>query len=326
MASAVAIATGRPAALTVSIGSHGTALIAAASERLIALQPAVLRDRDPEPLHQMRVAMRRLRTTLQQFAPALELPASLRPARLARHGRRLGLARDLDVLRDRLDRQLLPRLPEAELRTLRPLLRQLRRERRLAGEQLADALRSGSYLRFLAKLQKWLRQPAYTPLADQPLADWLLPLQLPPVSALLCHPGWFVVDPLTGAAPLHDLRKRCKASRYAMENLAAIQGPVLVPWIASLRRVQQLLGDLNDLQVLQAALADQIGGDAAADLPELDALLQQQSQALWHDWQPLAAELVCTSVRRRLLLDLAADPALCADDARADLDLPLNTP
>lgn len=326
MASAVAIATGRPAAPAASIGSHGTGLIAAACERLIALQPAVLRDRDPEPLHQMRVAMRRLRTTLQQFAPALELPASLRPARLARHGRRLGLARDLDVLRDRLDRQLLPRLPEAELRALRPLLRQLRRERRLAGEQLAAALRSGSYLRVLAKLQKWLRQPAYTPLAEQPLADWLLPLQLPPVSALLCHPGWFVDDPLAGAAPLHDLRKRCKASRYAMENLAEIQGPVLAPWIDSLRRVQQLLGDLNDLQVLQAAITDQIGGEIAADLPELHALLQQQSQALWHDWQPLAAELASISVRRRLLLDLAADPALCAGDDRADLDLPLNTP
>ena len=33
-----------------------------------------LQDQDPEALHQMRIGMRRLRTALTGFAPALELP------------------------------------------------------------------------------------------------------------------------------------------------------------------------------------------------------------------------------------------------------------
>jgi CHAD domain-containing protein len=288
----------------VSVGAHALALFAGSCQRLVALQPEVLLDREPEPLHQMRVAMRRLRASLGQFAPAVVLPPALREARLARLGRRLGMARDLDVLRRRLDKEFLPQLPEAELQALRPVLRQLRRERRLAGEQLAETLRSSSYLKLLSRLQKWLRRPDFTPLAEQPLVDWVLPLQLPSLAEVFCHPGWFVTDPTTGADLLHDLRKRCKACRYALENLAPIQGPLLSPWIDRYRSVQQLLGDLNDLQVLEEAIADQISADLAGDLPVLHRLLRRQAEGVWQDWQPLAAQLKSAGSRQQLLLDL----------------------
>jgi CHAD domain-containing protein len=304
MAAVLLTAPGGSPAAEGSVGAHALTLFAGSCQRLVALQPEVLLDRDPEPLHQMRVAMRRLRASLRQFAPAVLLPPALREARLARLGRRLGMARDLDVLRHRLESDLLPQLPEAELQSLKPVLRQLRRERRLAGEQLAETLRSGSYLKLLSRLQKWLRQPAFTPLAEQPLADWLLPLQLPSLAEVFCHPGWFVTDPSAEADLLHDLRKRCKACRYALENLAPIHGPLLAPWIGRYRSVQQLLGDLNDLQVLEAAIADQISADLANDLPVLHSLLQRQVRGIWHDWQPLVAQLNSPASQQQLLLDL----------------------
>ncbi|MFM7315095.1 MAG: CHAD domain-containing protein, partial [Cyanobium sp.] len=44
-------------------GGHARTLIAERLARLVGLQAEVLADRDPEPLHQMRVSFRRLRST-----------------------------------------------------------------------------------------------------------------------------------------------------------------------------------------------------------------------------------------------------------------------
>ena len=54
-------------------GEHARDLIAARLARLVSLQADVLADHDPEPLHQMRVSFRRLRSSLEQFGPALVL-------------------------------------------------------------------------------------------------------------------------------------------------------------------------------------------------------------------------------------------------------------
>ncbi len=43
-------------------------------EKIVKHEADVLKDRDPEDLHQMRVGMRRLRSAITGFAPALELP------------------------------------------------------------------------------------------------------------------------------------------------------------------------------------------------------------------------------------------------------------
>ncbi|HEY9825233.1 MAG TPA: CHAD domain-containing protein, partial [Stenomitos sp.] len=59
-------------------------------------------DEDPEPLHQMRVGMRRLRTALTVFAPFVDLSPQLERD-VAHISRRLGNVRDLDVLGQWLD-------------------------------------------------------------------------------------------------------------------------------------------------------------------------------------------------------------------------------
>ena len=66
--------------------------------------------------------------------------------------RRLGMARDLDVLRQRLEQDLMGPLPEEERKALKPVLKQLRRERGLAYEQLVAALQAGGYLKLLSQL------------------------------------------------------------------------------------------------------------------------------------------------------------------------------
>ena len=107
----------------VSNGAYALDLLQKQVAKLVQLQAPVAAGEGTEPLHQMRVAMRRLSTTLVQFEPALQVPAALNNQRLAKWVRRLGMARDLDVLRERLEDGLLPQLPEAEVRTLRPVLK-----------------------------------------------------------------------------------------------------------------------------------------------------------------------------------------------------------
>ncbi len=285
--------------------AHG--LIEQHLARVVKCHQRVLERHDPEPLHQMRVAMRLLRTTLLQFAPLLELPKPVNDQRLAKTVRRLGLARDLDVLQGRLVDTLLPQLPKSEVAALKPVLRTLRRERDLAQEHLEKVLRSASHLELVAALQQWLKQPTYRSLAEAPARQWLVEWQLPCLQQLMLHPGWLVPAPGMEAEALHDLRKQIKTARYQLENCTGLGGGRLQPWVEQLRQGQELLGELNDLQVLRKAINDQLPGDLPSSLPQLHWLLEQNSLRCWSLWQERVEELWPLRQRRRLALTLLAE-------------------
>ena len=283
-----------------SNGELVTALVQQHVKRVAALQAPVLADEDPEPLHQMRVSMRRLRTTLRQFAPVVVLPSGVSDQRLAKSVRRLGMARDLDVLRERLDQDLLPVLPDHERKALKPVFRQLRRERRIAYEHLVDVLRGSGHLQLLAGLQGWLRQPQFTALGDEPLHRWLHEWQLPAVLELFLHPGWAVTEAGTQAETVHDLRKRIKDVRYRLENLRSSGGQQHRNAVGQLRAMQDLLGEWHDLEVLAKAIDNQMPRSLHADLPQLGLQLQQRRDRCWSSWREQAAKLSSTPARRRL--------------------------
>ncbi|HYP04389.1 MAG TPA: CHAD domain-containing protein [Cyanobium sp.] len=287
-----------------SNGGHAVELIHQNTKRLVELHGPVLANRDPEPLHQMRVTMRRLRTCLHQFAPALQLPATVNERRIAKVGRRLGMARDLDVLRDRLQSDLLPHLGEAEGKALRPVLKQLRRERAQACEQLEGVLRSGNYLEMLSRLQRWQKEPRFTPLGEQPLQEWLVEWQAPLLTSLFSHPGWFVADLEGDLESVHDLRKQFKNARYGLENLASFTGRRCREWARRFKALQELLGELNDLQVLQKAIDDQLPGRLRDSLPRLHGLLQARADTCWGKWRSEAEILQHPWWRHRVLQDL----------------------
>lgn len=277
-------------ATTVSNGDHAIGLIDRQLRALVDWHGPVLADKDPEPLHQLRVSMRRLRVSLYQFAPVLRLPADLRLSRLAKTARRLGLARDLDVLQARLEQQWLPLLPQAEIATLRPVLRQLQRERQQAHGQLVEQLKGAAYLGWLAQMQRWLRKPALTPLADEPLAAWLVQWQLGWMAQLFVHPGWQLgaLRKESHRDQLHDLRKQIKSGRYQLDNCKALLSAPSRSWQGTFKQMQELLGELNDLQVLQRALDDQLPGALAKEVPELARLLSHSENQAWQGWRALA--------------------------------------
>jgi len=296
-------------ASTVSNGDHAISLIDRQLRALVDWHGPVLANKDPEPLHQMRVSMRRLRVSLNQFAPVLRLPADIRLSRLAKTARRLGLARDLDVLQERLENQWLPLLPAAEIATLRPVLKQLARERQQAHGQLVDQLKGSAYLSWLAQMQRWLRKPALTPLADEPLARWLVQWQLGWLSQLFVHPGWQLtaLRKESQRDQLHDLRKQIKTARYQLDNCKALLSGPCRSWQASFKQMQELLGELNDLQVLQRALEDQLPGALSKEAPELAQLLSQSETRCWQSWRALACGPMGGGGGSQLLVLLQAD-------------------
>ncbi len=299
-------------------GAYAAELMQQHLRHLVELQAPVLEDADPEPLHQLRVRFRRLRATLAQFAPALELPESVTDQRLAKFGRSLGLARDLDVLRARLEGELVPQLPPHEVATLRRVLKQLKRERRLAFEGLVDTLQGRRYLRLIAELQGWLRRPRYTALGEEPVLAWLPEWKAPALAGLMLHPGWRCrgYGAAGDASALHDLRKRIKAARYALTNLEALEGELLSPWIARFKAIQEQLGEFNDLLVLQRALEDQVDGELDGTLPTLCSLILEGRAQSWGLWQASVADLLDPRTQaslRRLQQGVAAGGLESAD-------------
>lgn len=296
-------------AATLTSGAFAHQLIQHQLRRLGKLQVEVRLDRDPEPLHQMRVSLRRLRTALRQFGPALDLPEGVNEDRIAGLARRTSQCRDLDVLRLRLRAQLLPRIPADEQHRLDRAVRRLDRERSEAMATLLEALHSSRQLRLLKRLSKWQRRPRFTPLGQLPLVPWLVEWQAPFSARLSLHPGWMELDP--AARSLHGLRKRIKAARYSLDSLQPWCAPPLLAWIEDLRQAQEHLGELHDLQILNRRLSSTLRRNRRNALPVLQAVLTDEQRRHWWRWRELAQRLHSAETRdaiRRQLVELGRPP------------------
>jgi len=286
------------------LGEHGAGLLRQHTKALVRWHGPVLDNRDPEPLHQMRVSMRRLRTTLDQWGPALVLPKLVTAERVAKPLRRLGMARDLDVLGQRLEQGLLPQLPKAEAKQLKPVLKQLRRERELAHGAVVATLQSSAYLAVVAQLQGWLKDPQFSPWGESALEDWLWELHMPALGELFLHPGWLVSELGDQGEAIHGLRIAIKHARYGLETISPIAGSGTRRWIQRLKAAQDVLGELNDGEVLRRAIDSQIPQGLEQAMPQLQVLLDQQRQELWQQWLDHARSLNTSRQRRSLLTAL----------------------
>lgn len=294
------------AAVPILNGDHAHGLIAQHCRQLVQLQGPVLDSRETEPLRQMDEHLRRLHGTVLQFQPALELPEGVSAKRLAKTQRRLAIARDLDRLRDRLDAAFLPQAPEREVRRLKPVLRQLKRERQLAQDHLGESLRSPGHLEQLALLQGWLREPRYTALGQEPLGAWLLEWQAEPASLLLQR-GWWLAERRGDPSSLRNLGACIEAHGHRLDNLPLASSGALRRWRQQLQRGRDLLAELDDLEVLRKAIDEQLRDGIERTVPKLDWLMEQHHLQCWRLWRNLAAGLLAARQRQRRSLQRLAE-------------------
>lgn len=256
---------------------------------------AATRDaRDPEGLHQLRVALRRLRSALTLFKPALD-PA----ARAAWNDELrwllapLGPARDLDVFAT----EVVPpvraaRADDPDLEALAGLVA----ERRLAAhEEVRATLRDRRYQDLALRLACWVERRGWRQGAD---IDVLL-TQRQPV-------GTFAAGILArrhrqtlkrgrrfaslGPEQRHELRIAFKKLRYGTEFFAGLfPTKPLERFRKAASRMQDILGHLNDVAVARGLVQDLLAG-MAAGVPRTAVALGAGQVVGWYAHQTAALE------------------------------------
>jgi triphosphatase len=224
------------------------AVLREALDQIVANVPGALTGRDPEYLHQLRVGTRRLRAALYAFRGTVRDADGRDLRRMLRELARVaGPARDWDVTTRRLPAQLRPaaerrrRAAYANLRRVlrAPLLLRLPRGVAAGRQPLPVLARSALERADRKALQKGAR------------IDW------------------------SRAAERHALRIRLRRLRYACEFLrGAFPERDAEPLIRSLKHLQDLLGDLNDLEVAQR-LSKELSGRAPRRAAQGGKLLAQ---------------------------------------------------
>lgn len=219
--------------------------------------PGAIASDDPEYIHQMRVATRRLRAALRLFAPLLpaDFSAGLLPPLRALMAL-LGYARDLDVLQAEIVAPVIRALPgEPRLATLAGIIT----DRRFAARASAvHALQSPRYGQLILQAADVLHRPV-EPAEGETLAmfatDRLKRLHRKVRRlAQAARPD----DP----AALHALRIGCKRLRYALEFFGPLAPPKAVQRaVVRLEGAQDVLGQLNDLANAGRLLMDCAGSD-----------------------------------------------------------------
>jgi len=220
--------------------------------------------RDPEDVHQMRVAVRRLRAILRASRPLFDPRWVDGPRReLKWLGTVLGGVRDLDVLHAYLRSQL-EALPAPERRAGRQyLLRPLDADRVRARTALRAALASPRYARLLARLEAALARPPVRP-SSVPLRDIVTSEFKKLKKAVKKLPK----EP--SAEKLHAVRIKVKRARYAAELAQPMIGRRAERFIDKAKKLQDILGEHQD-----AVVADEYVRRVTQRTPAAQALARQ---------------------------------------------------
>jgi CHAD domain-containing protein len=222
------------------------AAIAAGVRRMILNDPRT-RLGEVEPLHQMRVGTRRLRSDLRTFRPLLDRDwaESLR-VELKWLGGALGAVRDLDVLLERLRREgedLSPRLSA--------LFEELERRRDEARAALLEDLRSARYGELLDRLVEAAGDPRLSDGAQRPSRE-VLPALAACSWRKLARAARALGDD-SSDEELHRVRVLTKRARYAAEAVAPALGS------KPGRQAGRFAGRAADLQDVLGELQDSVG-------------------------------------------------------------------
>ena len=274
--------------------------------KMLARVPGVIAGEDPEEVHAMRVAARRMRAAWRVFGDGFEREAMRRyRGELRDVGARLGAVRDLDVLIEIL---LTDGGRSGRQRTgLEPLLAAWRAEREARRVDLVAALGSERFADFIVDYERLADTPGHAALAIPPHAPGLVRNRMPATIWSAYQAVWaFDDDPGTAdLATLHQLRIAAKWLRYTLEFVREPLEPEAPALIRLVVALQDQLGDQHDQHVAGvlarafAASTTLTGAQAksiAKFVERLDQGVERRGRTFGSTWRPIAA----SSYRRGL--------------------------
>jgi adenylate cyclase len=236
-----------PSALNAADGTRGAfrKIALACLAQMQGNEEGLLASDDPEFIHQMRVALRRLRSALRSFGPALapefvtQFDGPMRDL-----ARKLGAARDRDVLVEEIIQPVMAAFPhDARLELLLTLAA---KDRHVAREEARAAVANPAYGRLVLTLVVALHGPDFDVAegahALSSFAKAILKEARRRIERRAVRAGG--LDPLA----LHALRIAAKHLRYSLDFLGVLYRRDRVrDEISRLTALQSDLGYINDL-------------------------------------------------------------------------------
>jgi CHAD domain-containing protein len=262
-------------AATMPAGQAAAAILLRLLDTIEANVPGTLADTDTEFLHDLRVSVRRTRSAVKLIGDSLTGLTGLTgltAAELASFADEFKWVGDLTTPTRDLDVHLLDfedtarGLTAAKPDDLEPFRAYLEQRRRREFRALARGLRSD---RFRALTRDWRARLVQGGPVSPGTAGLLAAERTRVAFARVAKRG-AAITPDSPAESLHDLRKRCKELRYALEFFAPLHEPAAYAKVTGdLKRLQDCLGDFQDteiqigeIRVLAAAMLAQ--GEAPA--------------------------------------------------------------
>jgi len=226
-------------------------------EIMKANEAGIKADIDTEFLHDYRIAIRRTRSALSQIR-------SVFTAEVTEHfkkefgtlGQRTNALRDLDVYL-LSESEFEAFLPEAMREDIVPLFDYLRTLREKALAEVRIGLSSSEYARVLGEWEEFLHEPiskkADAANAAIPIVD-LARKRINKRYRTVIKDGDYILTHMQDEH-LHALRIECKKLRYLLEFFTSLfPRKKMARLIKQLRKLQDNLGDFNDLSVQQEYL------------------------------------------------------------------------
>ncbi len=209
-------------------------------------QKAILaKEEDTERLHQLRVALRKIRSLLALLAKMIELPEAKELEKLAKAiMKQTNKARDLDVYLDWLTEyeQMLPTKLASNLQALKE---RLQKDRNAAYDTLLHMLQSPEFSLLLSKLHAFASSEPIQKVSSIILGKRMLMGQL--------HGVWEKASRLTPKSKPHKYhlaRIEIKKLRYMIEFFSFIFEQERYQYIlANIKKLQNILGEHQDTTV-----------------------------------------------------------------------------
>jgi CHAD domain-containing protein len=263
---------------------------------LLSGEIAIREKINPEAVHDMRVAARRLRSTLDIFGNYYRgKPLKAFQKELRRLARALGTARDLEVVRRHAEDYA---NAQANSGDLQPLLNSWRDEERDARELLIDIFDSRHYQQFLIDFAEFVTTPGLHAKRHTGLRHGVIerPMLVRHVAQVVIYErsamlrAYGAVIPEASLDTLHVMRIVGKYLRYALEAFAEVLGPEAKKVIQAIKVLQNHLGALQDARVAADLMRDYVEstdnqvGSISAYIAAREAERQQLQVQVSESW------------------------------------------
>jgi CHAD domain-containing protein len=238
-----------------SLGTAGRKVLRMHLARMLHFEAGTRSGEDPEDLHKMRVATRRMRAAWRVFDGAYRPKVQRRYVKELRAiARVLGDVRDIDVLLEDLE-SYISELPAPGREAVEPLRAAWRRQREVARKRMLAKLDSKGYREFVDDYLDFTESPG--------AAEILTPLGRPSLvrdtagSRILAAyehvRAYDTVITWADVPTLHAVRIESKRLRYTMEYFSEVLPVTSRKLIAQVTEMQDHLGLMNDADVAATA-------------------------------------------------------------------------